>query len=155
MTLLNEKLIAWLLTIFVGNPTIDFQTKDIIVVEGEKMHLPIPFKAVPSPRITWHKDGKEMKADERTSFRSDYTSCHLEIPSCLHGDAGQYKVTLENSLGTVSGTINVKVIGMFLQLYTFSIWNYILHTFSLCTIFKMFYFYVINRSSWPMQGNCC
>lgn len=115
MTLLNGELIVWFLTILVGNPTIEFQTKDVVVVEGEKMHLPIPFKAVPSPRITWHKDGKEMKADERISFRSDYTSCHLEIPGCLHADAGQYKVTLENSLGAISGTINVKVIGMITQ----------------------------------------
>lgn len=79
------------------------------------MHLPIPFKAVPSPRITWHKDGREMKADERIAFRSDYISCHLEIPNCLHADAGQYKITLENSLGTISGTINVKVIGMIIH----------------------------------------
>lgn len=93
-------------------PILDFQTKDLVVVEGEKMHLPIPFVAVPSPKITWHKDGKEMKADDRVGFRSEYTSCHLEIPSCVHADAGQYKVTLENKLGASSGTINVKVIGM-------------------------------------------
>lgn len=96
-----------------GSPTLDFQTKDLVVVEGEKMHLPIPFRAVPSPKITWHKDGNEMKADDRTFFRAEYTSCHLEVPSCLHADAGQYKVTLENRNGSTSGTINVKVIGMF------------------------------------------
>lgn len=43
--------------------------------------------------------------------RKEYTSCHLEVDSSLHADAGQYKVTLENKLGTASGTINVKVIG--------------------------------------------
>lgn len=101
--------------ILAGSPTLDFQTKDLVVVEGEKMHLPIPFRAVPSPKITWHKDGNELKADDRTFFRTEYTSCHLEIPSCLHADAGQYKVTLENSNGSASGTINVKVIGMFLS----------------------------------------
>lgn len=45
------------------------------------------------------------------SNRKDYTSCHLEIDSSLHADAGQYRVTLENNLGATSGTINVKVIG--------------------------------------------
>ena len=94
-----------------GNPTLEFQTLDLVVVEGEKMHLPVPFRAVPQPKITWHKDGKEMKADERLTFRSEYTSCHMEIDSCLHADAGQYKVTLENNLGACSGTMNVKVIG--------------------------------------------
>lgn len=101
--------------IIAGSPSLDFQTKDLVVVEGEKMHLPIPFNAVPSPKITWHKDGNELKADDRTFFRAEYTSCHLEIPSCLHADAGQYKVTLENRNGSTSGTINVKVIGKFLS----------------------------------------
>lgn len=55
---------------FLGNPTLDFQTLDLVVVETEKLHIPVPFRAVPSPRITWHKDGKELKADERLGFRS-------------------------------------------------------------------------------------
>ena len=43
--------------------------------------------------------------------RKEYTSCHLEVDSSIHGDAGQYKVTLENKLGATSAAINVKVIG--------------------------------------------
>ena len=43
--------------------------------------------------------------------RKEYTSCHLEVDSSLHADAGVYKVTLENKLGAASATINVKVIG--------------------------------------------
>lgn len=43
--------------------------------------------------------------------RKEYTSCHLEVDSSIHADAGQYKVTLENKLGAASATINVKVIG--------------------------------------------
>ncbi|XP_023272602.1 titin-like, partial [Seriola lalandi dorsalis] len=94
------------------NPMLEFQTLDLVVVETEKMHIPVPFRAVPSPRITWHKDGKELKADERLGFRKEYTSCHLEVESSLHADAGVYKVTLENKLGAASATINVKVIGL-------------------------------------------
>lgn len=56
--------------LFPGNPTLDFQTLDLVVVETEKLHIPVPFRAVPSPRITWHKDGRELKADDRLSFRS-------------------------------------------------------------------------------------
>lgn len=44
-------------------------------------------------------------------LRKEYTSCHLEVDSSLHADAGVYKVTLENNLGAASATINVKVIG--------------------------------------------
>jgi len=43
--------------------------------------------------------------------RKEYVSCHLEVESSVHADAGQYKVTLENKLGAASATINVKVIG--------------------------------------------
>lgn len=48
----------------------EFQTLDVVVVETEKLHIPVPFRAVPAPRITWHKDGKELKTDERVGFRS-------------------------------------------------------------------------------------
>lgn len=47
--------------------------------------------------------------------RKEYLSCHLEVDSCLHADAGVYKVTVENKLGSASATINVKVIGNQLQ----------------------------------------
>lgn len=57
-----------------GNPALDFQTLDLVVVETEKLHIPVPFRAVPSPRVTWHKDGKELKADDRLNFRSVFPS---------------------------------------------------------------------------------
>lgn len=49
--------------------------------------------------------------DGIVSNRKEYISCHLEVESSLHSDAGQYKVTLENKLGAASAAINVKVIG--------------------------------------------
>lgn len=50
--------------------------------------------------------------------RKEYTSCHLEVESSLHADAGVYKVTLENKLGAASATINVKVIGTVFSCHT-------------------------------------
>lgn len=71
---------------FPGNPTLDFQTLDLVVVETEKLHIPVPFRAVPSPRITWHKDGKEIKADDRLGFRSvwQFISSRKEILKIRH-----------------------------------------------------------------------
>lgn len=60
--------------LFPGNPALDFQTLDLVVVETEKLHIPVPFRAVPAPRVTWHKDGKELKAGDRLSFRSVFPS---------------------------------------------------------------------------------
>ncbi|KAJ8416941.1 hypothetical protein AAFF_G00328190 [Aldrovandia affinis] len=94
------------------NPTLEVQTRDIVVVEGEKLHLPIVYRAVPQPKVSWHKDGKELKAGDRVTFRSEYLGTHLEITSSLHADAGTYTITLENKLGSTTGTINVKVVGL-------------------------------------------
>lgn len=66
-------------SVFPGSPQLDFQTLDLVVVETEKLHIPVPFRAVPSPKITWHKDGKELKADERLGFRSVQIVCYLQI----------------------------------------------------------------------------
>lgn len=74
--------------------------------------------------------------------RKEYTSLHLEIDSSVHPDAGVYKVTLENSLGSASATINVKVIGMFLIQTLF--WN-----ISQCYVVKHVCFSIL-RSSWTL-----
>uniref|UniRef100_A0A8C3S4V6 Titin n=1 Tax=Chelydra serpentina TaxID=8475 RepID=A0A8C3S4V6_CHESE len=83
----------------------------IVVIEGEKLSIPVPFRAVPSPTITWHKGGKEVKAGDRTTMKSDYTSALLEVTNSVHADAGVYTITLENKLGSTTGSVNVKVIG--------------------------------------------
>ncbi|KAJ8416947.1 hypothetical protein AAFF_G00328250 [Aldrovandia affinis] len=93
-------------------PTIALTTQDIVVVEGGKMNLPVPYRAIPTPKVTWQKDGIELKADDRITMSCELTISHLDIFSCKHGDAGVYTVTLENTLGSATGTINVKVIGL-------------------------------------------
>lgn len=94
-----------------GNPTVDLKTQDLVVVEGEKLRIDAPFRAVPTPSISWHKDGKEIKVSDRTSMKSDYTSALLEVANAVHADAGVYTITLENKLGSTTGSVNVKVIG--------------------------------------------
>lgn len=89
----------------------DLETQDVVVVEGEKLHLNIPYRAIPTPKMVWQKDTVECKADDRLSMTVEMNSVHLELLKCKRADAGAYAITLENSLGTVTGTVNVKVIG--------------------------------------------
>lgn len=96
---------------FIGAPKIDLETQDIVIIEGEKMYLKIPYRAIPMPSMVWKKGEAELKADDRLTMRCELNSIHLELLKCKHEDAGVYTVTLENSLGSVTGTINVKVIG--------------------------------------------
>lgn len=93
----------------------DLDAQDVIVVEGEKLHLNIPYKAIPTPKMVWQKDTVECKADDRLSMTVEMNSAHLEMLKSQRADAGAYTITLENSLGTATGTINVKVIGMILH----------------------------------------
>lgn len=89
----------------------DLEAQDVVVVEGEKLHLNIPYKAIPTPKMVWLKDSVECKAEERLSMTVEMNSAHLELLKCTRADAGSYTITLENSLGTATGTLNVKVIG--------------------------------------------
>lgn len=98
----------------------DLEAQDVVVVEGEKLHLNIPYMAIPTPKMVWQKDTVECKANDRLSITIEMNSAHLEILRCTRADAGAYTITLENSLGTATGTINVKVIGRMFPLCTIS-----------------------------------
>lgn len=89
----------------------ELQAQDVVVVEGEKLHLNVPYRAIPTPKMVWQKDTVECKADERLSMTVEMNSVHLELLKCKRSDGGTYTITLENSLGTATGTVNVKVIG--------------------------------------------
>uniref|UniRef100_A0A8C3GV54 Uncharacterized protein n=1 Tax=Corvus moneduloides TaxID=1196302 RepID=A0A8C3GV54_CORMO len=94
-----------------GNPTIDLKTHDIVVVKGQKLSIPVPFRAVPSPTITWHKDGRELKAGDRTTMKSDYTSALLEvIDNCVRKDTGEYLLTVSNAAGSKTVALHLTVL---------------------------------------------
>lgn len=84
------------------------------MIEGEKLHLKVPYKAIPTPTMVWQKDTLECKVDDRLSMTLEMNNAHLELLRCTHADAGTYTIVLTNALGTVTGTVNVKVIGRML-----------------------------------------
>lgn len=84
------------------------------MIEGEKLHLKVPYKAIPMPKVLWQKDTLECKADDRLSVTLEMNDVNLELLRCTRADAGTYTVVLTNSLGTTTGTVNVKVIGRML-----------------------------------------
>lgn len=87
------------------------EVTDVVVIVGEKLHLNIPYRAIPTPKMVWQKETVECKADDRLSMTVEMNNAHLELLKCTHADAGMYAITLENSLGTATGIVNVKVIG--------------------------------------------
>lgn len=83
----------------------------MVVIEGEKLHLKIPYQAIPTPKLMWQKETVECKADDRLSMTLEMNSAHLELLKCTRADAGAYAISLENELGTATATVNVLVIG--------------------------------------------
>lgn len=96
----------------------DLKAQDIVIVEGEKMDIKIPYRAIPKPSMVWKKGDTELKTEDRLTLTCELNRVHLELLKCKHEDAGVYTVTLDNSLGSVTGTINAKVIGKKLFSYT-------------------------------------
>lgn len=96
----------------------DMEALDIVVVEGDKLHINIPYNAVPKPEMVWSKiihtdtaSDTKLQNDDRRLMTCELNSVHLEVMKCVHDDAGEYSVTLENAIGTATRIINVKVIG--------------------------------------------
>lgn len=87
------------------------EVQDVVVIEGEKLHLSVPYRAIPTPKMVWQKEAVECKAGERLSMTVEMNSAHLDLLRCSRADAGTYTITLENSLGSATGAVNVKVIG--------------------------------------------
>uniref|UniRef100_A0A3Q0SV72 Uncharacterized protein n=1 Tax=Amphilophus citrinellus TaxID=61819 RepID=A0A3Q0SV72_AMPCI len=100
-------------------------TKDPDCKQGQTSNLGIQKKAIPAPKMVWQKDTVECKAGDRLTVTVEMNSAHLELLKCTRADGGAYTITLENSLGTATGTINVKVIGkvICMMLRTYNIDN--------------------------------
>ena len=68
----------------------------------------------PEPKITWKKDGKEIKPKKKDkrfiiSWDIDNDLNTLEIKEATVEDAGAYTIEATNSLGTVEATVTVTV----------------------------------------------
>lgn len=81
--------------------------EDLVVRAGQKISFAVPISGSPLPKATWTVDGKKS---ERADVSSVGSIASLEIPSAVRGDTGRYVLTLENELGTVSGSANVSVV---------------------------------------------
>uniref|UniRef100_A0A3Q2WH58 Titin n=1 Tax=Haplochromis burtoni TaxID=8153 RepID=A0A3Q2WH58_HAPBU len=72
------------------------------------MRVCIPFKGRPTPEINWAKEDGELPSKVQVETGEDYTQLSIEI--CDKYDAGKYVLNLENSAGTKSAFVSVKVL---------------------------------------------
>ena len=82
--------------------------KGIVVRAGGSVRMNIPFKGRPTPEICWSKD--EGNLPEKAQIEKGLNYTQLSIDLCDRNDAGKYTLSLENSSGSVSEYVVVKVL---------------------------------------------
>lgn len=82
--------------------------KGIVVRAGGSVRINIPFKGRPTPEITWSREEGEFTDKVQIEKGLNYTQ--LSIDYCDRNDAGKYILKLENSSGSKSAFVTVKVL---------------------------------------------
>uniref|UniRef100_A0A672QCI1 Titin n=1 Tax=Sinocyclocheilus grahami TaxID=75366 RepID=A0A672QCI1_SINGR len=91
-----------------GPPEGPLHVTGIVVRAGGSVRINVPFKGRPIPDIKWTKDEGELS--EKTVLEKGINFTQLSIDSCDRRDSGKYTVTLQNSSGSVSEFVAVKVL---------------------------------------------
>lgn len=79
--------------------------KNLTIREGESVVLNTQIVGNPTPKITWLKDGKPIKAN----IKSDKDTHTLTLISPSKDSAGEYTVKAVNSMGTIETTAHLTV----------------------------------------------
>uniref|UniRef100_A0A670HZ44 Titin n=1 Tax=Podarcis muralis TaxID=64176 RepID=A0A670HZ44_PODMU len=82
--------------------------KGIVVRAGGSVRINIPFKGRPTPEIMWSREEGEFTDKVQIEKGLNYTQ--LSIDYCDRNDAGKYILKLENSSGSKSAFVTVKVL---------------------------------------------
>lgn len=77
--------------------------------KNETIELKIPYKAFPRAESRWMKDGEKIESGGRYTVTTDDKFATLTITGATREDYGNYRVTVENSVGQDSATVAVTV----------------------------------------------
>lgn len=96
-------------------PTFDLSGfKDgLEVIVPQPLTIRVPITGYPTPVAKWTFGEKELTtADERVTMTTKSTFTELIVTPSVRPDKGTYTLQLENDVTSVSGDIEVNVIGM-------------------------------------------
>lgn len=95
-------------------PTFDLSgfRKGLEVIVPQPLTIRVPITGYPTPVAKWTFGEKELSADERVSLVTKPTFTELTVAPSMRPDKGTYMLQLENDVSSVSGEIEVNVIGM-------------------------------------------
>lgn len=95
-------------------PTFDLSgfRNGLEVIVPHPLTIRVPITGYPTPIAKWTFGDKELNTDERISLLTKPTFTELTIVPSMRPDKGTYTLQLENDISSVSGEIEVNVIGM-------------------------------------------
>ena len=82
--------------------------KALVIRAGNTIRLYCGLKGRPVPNVSWSKADGDLEMNRVDVKTSDWDSL-LMIPNCNRDDSGKYVITLENSSGSKSATVSVRV----------------------------------------------
>ncbi|XP_033943851.1 neurofascin [Pseudochaenichthys georgianus] len=82
-------------------------SSSILVLQGEELLLECIAAGVPTPHITWTKNGDNLAVTPRTRVKN--FNKMIQIPKASFDDVGEYGCTATNKLGYIEHTITVRV----------------------------------------------
>lgn len=111
---LEIKKINFIIFFFSAKPELEFDNKfrDVITLNtGTSLRIPVTYKGLPKPTITWGKDEKPLKAGGSVTLDTKDTLTTLQVKKVTRADDGLYFITAENEAGKAKATFDVEVIG--------------------------------------------
>lgn len=92
-------------------PRFDISTemrKTLLVKDSSSFTLTVPFTGKPVPSVTWDKADVDLRVRGLINTSSSVTS--LTVEGATRDDSGKYTVKLQNTAGSASLTLNVRVL---------------------------------------------
>ncbi|CAB3397921.1 unnamed protein product [Caenorhabditis bovis] len=90
-------------------PALVQQLKPLQGEAGKSAKFTIEFTGAAPMKVTWFKEGKEIKSTFRSQITTTATSSSLNIAKLENSHSGEYCVRLENVAGTVESLANLTV----------------------------------------------
>ena len=90
-----------------GSPVTMNVGDSVTAVSNTTITIRCPVRGVPTPDVTWEKDGKQVTPGGRFSISSDYT---LVIKEAAVDDSAEYTCSVKSVAGTDSESSTVEII---------------------------------------------